>query len=107
MKASFLFIGLAALLTVNPAAIAQAQRTQFCRFNGGERVQASIIEAGDQLKIEWSDGPKMTYTRLNVGPDKPNIVDNLGGYWYWNSHRDGVGFNLYNASNHNEIRCES
>ena len=60
---------------------------------------------GESFRIEWSDGPKMTYVRLNVGPDRPNIVDKLGGYWYWSSHRDGVGFNLYNPSNRNEINC--
>jgi len=106
MKASFLFIGLAAFLTINPPANAQTQGAYFCRFNGGERISARVIDAGGQLKIEWSDGLKMTYTRLNVGPDRPNIIDKLGGYWYWNSHRDGVGFNLYNATNHNEIQCE-
>ena len=48
----------------------------------------------------------MTYVQLNVGPDRPNVVDKLGGYWYWNSHRDGVGFNLCNPSNRNTINCE-
>ena len=107
MKGKFLFIGLLAFLAIYPAANAQSQETRFCSFNGGRRVQARIVDMGESFRIEWSDGPKMTYMRLNVGrPDRPNIVDKLGGYWWFTSHRDGVGFNLHSNSNANEINCE-
>lgn len=96
---------ISALLWANAGASAQAQQWRSCTFNGGARIQVRIVEMGDVFRLEWSDGPRMTYTRLDVGPDKPNIIDNLGGYWYWNSHRNGVGFNLYNPSNQNEITC--
>lgn len=86
-------------------AIASTQRTQFCRFNGGEKIRARIVDMGKVFRIEWSDGPKMTYTRLDVRPDEANIIDSLGGYWYWNSHRTAEGFNLINAINNNEINC--
>ncbi len=105
MKARFLFVGLLAFLSVNLGANAQSQRTQLCSFNEGERIPARVVDMGESFRIEWSDGPKMTYMRLDVSPDKPNFVDKLGGYWHWNSHRDGVGFNLHNASNSNVISC--
>ena len=107
MKRIFLCTGLLAILTISSATNAQPRENRFCSFNGGGRVQVTIVDRGESFKIEWSDGPKMTYVRLNVGPGRPNVVDKLGGYWYWNSHRDGVGFNLYNPSNRNTINCEA
>lgn len=107
MKRKLLLIGLFTLLTINPGAIAQSHGNRFCSFNGGGRVPARIVVRGEGFGIEWADGPKMTYVRLNVGPDCPNVVDKQGGYWYLNSHRDGLGFNLYNPSNRNEINCEA
>ena len=105
MKGKHLLMILGACLWVNAGASAQAQTAQSCSFNGGRRIPVQIVEMGGVFRIEWSDGPKMTYTRLDVGTDRPNIIDNLGGYWYWNSHRDGIGFNLYNPNNQNEISC--
>ena len=107
MKGKLLFIGFFTLLTINSEANAQSHENRFCSFNGGGRVPVRIVDRGESFGIEWSDGPKMTYVRLNVGTDRPNVVDKLGGYWYWNSHRDGLGFNLYNPSNRNEINCEA
>ena len=78
---------ISALLWAHAGASAQAQQWRSCTFNGGARIQVRIVEMGDVFRLEWSDGPRMTYTRLDVGPDKPNIIDNLGGYWYWNTNR--------------------
>ena len=107
MKRKLLLIGLFTLLTINPGANVQSHENRFCSFNGEERVLARIVDRGEGFGIEWSDGPKMTYVRLNVDPDRPNVVDKQGGYWYWNSHRDGLGFNLYSPSNRNGINCEA
>ena len=83
LKARSVFMGLVALLSVTPTAIASTQRTLYYKFNGGERIRVGVVDMGRVLRIEWSDGPKMTYRRLDVDPDQANIIDSFGGYWCW------------------------
>ena len=105
MKARHVALAAIVALGVCTAIPAHAQSVQSCSFNGGERIRVRVFDLADGFRIEWADGPKMSYTNLHVGGDTRKYVDRLGGEWWWNSHRDGIGFNLYNSDNQNEIRC--
>jgi len=105
MRLRNLVLSIVAFLGVNAGAAAQAQSVQSCSFNGGEQIAVSVTETTDGFRIAWSDGPRMTYRNLYVGGDTQKFADSLGGQWWWNSHRDGIGFNLYNPNNDNEISC--
>ena len=88
------------------AAHSQSYYNLGCSFNDGKIIRADIAEEGAKLRIEWADGVKMTYTRINYdNPTLPNIRDSLGGYWYYTSHRTRLGFNLDNQDNGNSITC--
>ncbi len=90
------------------AAHSQSSYKLACSFNSGTTIRADIIEAGATFRIDWADGVKMTYTRLNYdNPTLPNVRDSLGGRWYYTSHRTGVGFNLDNPDNGNQIVCDA
>jgi hypothetical protein len=105
MKARNLVLIIITFLSVNACLGAEAQGVRTCSFNGGQRIQVDLFERANGFTIEWSDGPRMSYRNLNVGGDTQKFVDSLGGQWWWNSHRDGIGFNLYNPNNQNRISC--
>ncbi len=88
------------------AAHSQSAYNLGCSFNNGKIIRADIVEEGAKLRINWVDGVRMTYTRFNYdNPTLPNFRDSLGGYWYYTSHRTGLGFNLDNQENGNKIVC--
>jgi len=88
------------------AAHSQSSYNLGCSFNNGKIIRADIVEEGAKLRINWVDGVRMTYTRFNYdNPTLPNFRDSLGGYWYYTSHRTGLGFNLDNQENGNKIVC--
>lgn len=85
---------------------AQSQRLQPCSFNGGRWIQVRNVDMGRTFRLEWSDGPRMTYTWVGANADRHNLTDSLGGAWNFSDFRNGRGFRLYNLSNGNRIVCD-
>lgn len=93
-------------LLAGTAARAQSQRTQPCSFNGGRWIQVRHVDMGPTFRLEWSDGPRMTYTWVGSTADRHNLTDSLGGAWHYSDQKNGRGFSLSNLSNGNRIVCD-
>ena len=55
--------------------------------------------------LDWSDGPRMTYTLLKPGGTTQYASDSLGGIWRYNASTGSEGFALDNVANGNRIVC--
>jgi len=88
-------------------AIAQDIKIQPCSFNGGRWIQTRSIREGKGLRLEWSDGPKMTYTLASGDNAVIQYLDSPGGRWRYSASSANKGFTLYNPKNGNKIVCVS
>jgi len=86
-------------------AIAQNINIQSCSFNGGRWIQTRYINEGRKFRLDWSDGPKMTYTLTRPGDDTQQALDSLGGQWRYKASTANGGLTLYNPTNGNRIVC--
>jgi hypothetical protein len=86
-------------------AIAQDIKIQPCSFNGGKWIQTRYVPEGRGFKLDWSDGPKMTYTFAKPNDTTQQVTDSLGGKWRYNASTGNEGFRLYNLTNGNRIIC--
>lgn len=55
--------------------------------------------------LDWSDGPRMTYTFVKSGDTAPYATDSLGGQWRYSKSAGKEGFTLFNPANGNRIVC--
>ncbi len=78
-----------------------------CSFNNETPKQATI-RVGNQIKIQWSDGPKMSYEPIPP-INGQNYEDALGGRWTVLNRLQGVDriLKLENLSNQNIISCQA
>ena len=78
-----------------------------CSFNNETPKQATI-RVGNQIKIQWSDGPKMSYEPIPP-MNGQNYEDALGGRWTVLNRLQGVDriLKLENLSNQNIISCQA
>jgi hypothetical protein len=88
-------------------AIAQDVKIQPCSLNGGRWIQTRYVSEGRGFKLDWSDGPKMTYTLASGDNAVIQYLDSLGGRWRYNASTANKGFTLYNPKNGNKIVCDS
>jgi hypothetical protein len=88
-------------------AIAQDIKIQPCSFNGGRWIQTRFIREGKGFRLDWSDGPKMTYTLASGDNAVIQYLDSLGGRWRYSASSANKGFTLYNPKNGNKIVCDS
>lgn len=88
-------------------AIAQDIKIQPCSFNGGRWIQTRSVRDGKGFRLDWSDGPKMTYTLASGDNAVIQYLDSLGGRWSYNASSANKGFTLYNPKNGNKIVCDS
>lgn len=86
-------------------AIAQNINLQSCSFNGGRWIQTRYAEEGRKFRLDWSDGPKMTYTFTKPAGVTQQVVDSLGGQWRYKASTANGGLTLDNPSNGNRIVC--
>ena len=87
-------------------AIAQDITIQPCSFNGGRWIQTRSVREGKGFRLDWSDGPKMTYTLASGDNAVIQYLDSLGGRWRYNASSTNKGFTLYNPKNGNKIVCD-
>jgi len=87
-------------------AIAQDIKIQPCSFNGGRWIQTRSIREGKGFRLDWSDGPKMTYTQASGDNADIQYLDSLGGQWRYSASTANKGFTLYNPKNCNKIVCD-
>ena len=87
-------------------AIAQDIKIQPCSFNGGRWMQTRFIREGKGFRLDWSDGPKMTYTLASGDNAVIQYLDSLGGRWRYSASSANKGFTLYNPKNGNKIVCD-
>ena len=101
------FFYLLCCFTVLPwgRAIAQDIKIQPCSFNGGRWIQTRYVPEGRGFKLDWSDGPKMTYTLAKPDDTTQQVTDSLGGKWRFNVSAGNEGFTLSNLINGNRIVC--
>jgi hypothetical protein len=86
-------------------AIAQDIKIQPCSFNGGRWIQTRYVPEGRGFKLDWSDGPKMTYTLEKSGDTAQYATDSLGGKWRYSKSTGNDGLVLFNSANGNKIVC--
>ena len=86
-------------------AIAQDIKIQPCSFNGGRWIQTRYVPVGRGFKLDWSDGPKMTYTLAKPDNTTQQVTDSLGGKWLYKKSIGNEGFTLSNLTNGNRIIC--
>jgi len=86
-------------------AIAQDVNVQRCSFNGGRWIQTRSVREGSGFMLDWSDGPRMTYTLLSPRGTTQYASDSLGGKWRYNAFTGSEGFALDNVANGNRIVC--
>jgi len=86
-------------------AIAQDIEIYPCSFNGGRWIQTRYVPEGRGFKLDWSDGPKMTYTLAKPDDTTQQVTDSLGGKWRYNKSTGNDGFTLSNLTNGNRIIC--
>ena len=86
-------------------AIAQDITIQPCSFNGGRWIQTRYVPEGRGFKLDWANGPKMTYILAKPDDTTQQVTDSLGGKWRYNKSTGDGGFTLYNAANGNRIIC--
>jgi len=86
-------------------AIAQDSKIQPCSFNGGRWIQTRYVPEGRGFKLDWSDGPKMTYTLAKSDDTTQQVTDSLGGKWLYKKWMGNEGFTLSNLTNSNRIIC--
>jgi len=86
-------------------AIAQDIKIQPCSFNGGRWIQTRYVPEGRGFKLDWSDGPKMTYTFAKPNDITQKVTDSLGEKWGYNASTENEGFTLSNLTNGNRIIC--
>jgi hypothetical protein len=108
MKKPRSFFYLLSSLAMFPSgqAIAQDITIQPCSFNGGRWIQTRSVREGKGFKLDWSDGPKMTYTLASGENTVIQYFDSLGGRWRYNASSTNKGFTLYNPKNGNKIVCD-
>jgi hypothetical protein len=87
-------------------AIAQDIKIQPCSFNGGRWIQTRSVREGKGFRLDWSDGPKMTYTLASGDNAVIQYLDALGGRWRNSASSANKGFTLYNPKNGNKIVCD-
>ena len=87
-------------------AIAQDIKIQPCSFNGGRWIQTRYVPEGRGFKLDWSDGPIMTYTLASGDNAVIQYLDSLGGRWRYSASSTNKGFALYNPKNGNKIVCD-
>jgi hypothetical protein len=109
MKKPRSFFYLLSCLAVFPSgqAIAQDIKIQPCSFNEGRWIQTLFIRDGKGFRLDWSDGPKMTYTLASGDNAVIQYLDSLGGRWRYSASSANKGFTLYNPKNGNKIVCDS
>jgi hypothetical protein len=88
-------------------AIAQDIKIQPCSFNGGRWIQTRSVREGRGFRLDWSDGPKVTYTLASGDNAVIQYLDSLGGRWRYYASTANNGFTLYNPQNGNKIVCDS
>ena len=88
-------------------AVAQDIKIQPCSFNGGRWIQTRFVREGRGFGLDWSDGPKVTYTLASGDKAVIQYLDSLGGRWRYNASTANNGFTLYNPQNGNKIVCDS
>ena len=88
-------------------AIAQDVIIRPCSFNGGRWIQTRYVREGRGFRLDWSDGPKMTYTLASGDNALIQYLDSLGGRWRYSTSTANNGFTLYNPKNGNKIVCGS
>jgi len=86
-------------------AYAQDVKIQPCSFNGGRWIPTRYVPEGRGFRLDWSDGPKMTYTLVKPDGITQYASDSLGGQWRYDASARDEGFTLYNLSNGNRIVC--
>jgi len=86
-------------------ASAQDIKIQPCSFNGGRWIQTRYVPEARGFKLDWSDGPKMTYTFAKPDDTTQQVTDSLGGKWRYNVSTGNEGFTLSNPTNGNRIIC--
>lgn len=85
--------------------------TMLCSINGNAAKQATI-RVGTLIKMQWSDGPRMTYRPVapaNDPTDNPMLYeDTLGGRWKVDNSLQGARpfLKLVNIDNRNTIDCQ-
>jgi hypothetical protein len=77
-------------------ASAQDIKIQPCSFNGGRWIQTRYVPEARGFKLDWSDGPKMTYTLAKPDDTTQQVTDSLGGKWHYNKSTGNEGFSLSN-----------
>ena len=87
-------------------AIAQDIKIQPCSFNGGRWIQTRFIREGKGFRLDWSGGPKITYTLASGENADIQYLDSLGGRWRYSASLANKGFTLYNPKNGNKIVCD-
>jgi len=96
------------------ATLLRRAQDMLCSFNGNAGKQATI-RSGTLIKIQWSDGPRMTYRPVAPANDPKdptnNLViynDTLGGRWKVANglHGARVFLKLVNIDNQNTIDCK-
>jgi hypothetical protein len=87
-------------------ALAQDITIQPCSFNGGRWIQTRSVREGKGFRLDWSDGPKMTYTLASGDNAVIQYLDSLGGRWRYSASSANKGFTLYNPKNGNKIVCD-
>ena len=86
-------------------ASAQDIEIQPCSFNGGRWIQTRYIPVSLGFRLNWSDGPQMTYTLASGDNAVIQYLDSLGGQWLYNPSTGHEGFILHNVFNGNRIVC--
>jgi len=87
-------------------AIAQDITIQPCSFNGGRLIQTRSVREGKGFRLDWSDGPKMTYTQASGDNAVIQYLDSLGGRWLYSDSSANKRFTIYNPINGNKIVCD-
>jgi len=103
---SFFYLLLSFAMFPSGQAIAQDIKIYPCSFNGGRWIQTRYVPEGRGFKLDWSDGPKMTYTLASGDNAVIQYVDSLGGRWRYSASSANKGFTLYNPKNCNKIVCD-
>jgi hypothetical protein len=108
MKKPRLFFYLLSCFALFPSgqALAQDITIQPCSFNGGRWIQTRSVREGKGFRLDWSDGPKMTYTLASGDNAVIQYLDSLGGRWRYSASSENKGFTLYNPKNGNKIVCD-
>ena len=104
---SFFYLLLCFAMFSSGQAIAQDIKIYPCSFNGGRWIQTRYVPEGRGFKLDWSDGPKMTYTLASGDNAVIQYLDSLGGRWRYSASSANKGFTLYNPKNGNSIVCDS